>query len=341
MIFLCSFFTSEDYEVPIAIMFLITIIFLTLQDISLDAMAIKELRVPYLAGMTQAIMQTCGFVIGGLIFLKLTSSEFSSSIGLSGPITTPALLLRVISVLILVPTILLHFFYQERILPSERQVGTKSLCHIIKYYRTFLDPKTKYFRFMVMFLTFVQGFNFFAAGYEYELILGGFKKNTINTITNISLIPVTILAILCSPRIEKFGWMRCVMIYMGIRWSLYAFLLATFPKATDSSSVFVSVPFVSIAYFLIQGLDTFMFILNSILINGLPVMGVSGMFITMLNSGANFGQLKAPALALISKWNWRGCSIMGLAIQVAIILLLQKGYNLANSAPLGLPDELT
>ena len=91
--------------------FLVAILFITLQDISLDAMAIKELRIPYLAGMTQAILQTCGIILGGLIFLKLTSKEFASSIGLEEPITSPSFLLKMISLVILGPTILLHFKY--------------------------------------------------------------------------------------------------------------------------------------------------------------------------------------------------------------------------------------
>lgn len=59
-------------------MFLICIVFLiTLQDISLDALAIKELRLPHLVGFLQAIMQTSGVIIGSLLLLKLTSMEFA------------------------------------------------------------------------------------------------------------------------------------------------------------------------------------------------------------------------------------------------------------------------
>ena len=72
----------------------------------------------------------------------------------------------------------------------------------------------------------------------------------------------------------------------------------------------------------------------------MPVMGVSGMFITMLNSGSNFGQLKAPALALIDVWGWRICSIIGLTLQVFLIIGFPKFFNLANSSPYGLPAEL-
>ena len=41
MIFIASFATSEEYEVALALIFLLAVFFITLQDISLDALAIK------------------------------------------------------------------------------------------------------------------------------------------------------------------------------------------------------------------------------------------------------------------------------------------------------------
>ena len=41
MLFISSFFTQPTHQVGIAVCFLLTILFITLQDISLDAMAIK------------------------------------------------------------------------------------------------------------------------------------------------------------------------------------------------------------------------------------------------------------------------------------------------------------
>ena len=49
------------------------VFFVTLQDISLDAMAIKELKKASLVGMLQSVMQTTGVLIGSACFLKLTS----------------------------------------------------------------------------------------------------------------------------------------------------------------------------------------------------------------------------------------------------------------------------
>ena len=49
------------------------IFFITVQDISVDGLAIKELKVPHLVAMLQGVAQTFGIVIGGLILIKATS----------------------------------------------------------------------------------------------------------------------------------------------------------------------------------------------------------------------------------------------------------------------------
>jgi MFS family permease len=135
LLLVASFLTDEDHEVPLAILFIFTIFFLTLQGISLDAVAIKELKIPTLTALIQGITKTVGLVVGGLCFLKATSAEFAEQIGLSGPMTTPAVMLRVVCGLIFIPTVLIHFGYSERILDSERTVWEKSMLEIVGYYR--------------------------------------------------------------------------------------------------------------------------------------------------------------------------------------------------------------
>ena len=53
-------------------------------------------------------------------------------------------------------------------------------------------------------------------------------------------------------------------------------------------------------------------------------MGLSGMFITMLNSGANFGSLGAIHLYLTGIWGWHISAILGLALQAVLIILFPK-----------------
>lgn len=83
MLFLGSFFMEDKYQTSLGWIFIFTVSFVTMQDISLDAMAIKEMKIPHLVGRTQTIMQTGGFIIGSLVFLKGCSTEFANSLGFS------------------------------------------------------------------------------------------------------------------------------------------------------------------------------------------------------------------------------------------------------------------
>ena len=55
------------------VMMVLSVFFIALQDISLDALAIKELKIPNLVGMLQAIMSTLGVIFGSVFLLKSTS----------------------------------------------------------------------------------------------------------------------------------------------------------------------------------------------------------------------------------------------------------------------------
>jgi len=68
------------------------------------------------------------------------------------------------------------------------------LSNIYFSYKIFFDLKSKYCRTILFLLIINQGFNFFLAGYDYELVKAGFSRNTNNTIQNIIAIPVNIIA---------------------------------------------------------------------------------------------------------------------------------------------------
>lgn len=131
-----------------------------------------------------------------------------------------------------------------------------------------------------------------------------------------------------------------MLTYLIVRWVCYAFVLLTFPNNQDTQSFSINIYFVSVFMFLFNFLDTFYFILNSFFINSFPIMGLSGMFITMLNSGANFGQLKAPSLALIGIWGWKACSIGGLILEIGILIVYPWAYKKIELAQLGVDAEL-
>ena len=73
--------------------------------------------------MLQGVAQTLGIVIGGLVLIKATSQEFASSVGLSHPITTAPVMLRIFAAMIVVPLILIHFRYEETLLESEKRAN--------------------------------------------------------------------------------------------------------------------------------------------------------------------------------------------------------------------------
>ena len=74
MIFVGSFVTGQNQEIGLAILLIIAIFFITVQDISVDGLGIKELKVPYWVAMLQTVAQKIGIVFGGLVLLKATSS---------------------------------------------------------------------------------------------------------------------------------------------------------------------------------------------------------------------------------------------------------------------------
>jgi len=69
-------------------------------------------------------------------------------------------------------------------------------------------------------------------------------------------------------------------------------------------------------------------------------MGLSGMFITMMASCWNFGQLKSPSLALIGVWGWKNCSIAGLVLQTGLIAAYPWAYKWMMSGEFGVDAEL-
>ena len=88
----------------------------------------------------------------------------------------------------------------ETKLKREYESIQQPLSEILCSYKAFFKWESKYFRTVVFLLIMNQGFNFFNAGYEYELIKAGFSRNTSNTIQNIIIIPVNIIACYATSR---------------------------------------------------------------------------------------------------------------------------------------------
>ena len=68
--------------------------------------------------MIQSWSEVFGILVGGLILLKLTSQDFADLIGLAEPITTPRVVFTCFCIIILIPLLLIHFKFHEKILES-------------------------------------------------------------------------------------------------------------------------------------------------------------------------------------------------------------------------------
>lgn len=174
-----------------------------------------------------------------------------------------------------------------------------------------------------MFIFYIQGFNYFIAGFEYELIHAGFKRNTLNTITNFNIIPISFITYILSDRVGQISPYKILLIYMVIRWVFYLFAYITFP--TDNISV-------AIIVFIFQALDNFKFFIVTVIVNQFPVSGISGMLITMLVSSANFGSFKAIAMYITGKFGWTTVAGFGLALQIGIMLVYSQFYRLVEKS---------
>ena len=193
-------------------------------------------------------MSTLGFIFGSLFLLKSTSLEFAKSINLEEAIAHPSTILRAIGLCLLIPSVIIHFLYEETSLKSEKKIMKKSFCSIIKVYRKFFDFKSRFSLTFFLLLLYIHGFTYIEAGYEYELIKAGFVKNTLNTITNISLVPISILAFIFSSKIDaKNDGNLCMllMVFLCVKWVLFSSIYVAFPT---------NVPSVAFIYFSLQAL---------------------------------------------------------------------------------------
>lgn len=119
---------------------------------------------------------------------------------------------------------------------------------------------------------------------------------------------------------------------MILKETLVFFIVSFFP--TDILPICV-------IYFFGQGLDIFRSLIISILVNSFPVNGISGMLITMLVSGANFGALKTFPLILTGKIGWRACASIGLIVQLMIISIFPLIFRKAEEGAFNLDAELS
>ena len=83
-------------------------------DVALDALAVKELEDPNLAGYLQANTQGLGSIIGSIIVINAARPDYWTYLGIKGVLCSTQTLLIVIAGIGFVSGLLIHFLYKER-----------------------------------------------------------------------------------------------------------------------------------------------------------------------------------------------------------------------------------
>jgi hypothetical protein len=70
----------------------------------------------------------------------------------------------------------------------------------------------------------------------------------------------------------------------------------------------------------LNSLSTLSFLFDATLINTYPVVGLEGLYVTMLNSCRNLGSNSTMHLKVIQLVGWRTATMVGFGIQVGLLL---------------------
>lgn len=205
---------------------------MSLQDIALDGLSIKEMKSRSRMSTYQNVFQSTGIVLGSLGLLKLTSMDFAKSIGLNAPISNLRVVLIGIAIMLLIPSVLIHFLYEETYVHEETIPRHTSVWRVYGAYRCYLYPSFRYFRQGLFLLFYYQGVNFFISGYNYELINHGFSRDTMNDIDNINLIPLTLLAFFLGMYSNYLGFTKSIMTIQFLFLINFLYMYIFFPTTT-------------------------------------------------------------------------------------------------------------
>ncbi len=164
-------------------------------------------------------------------------------------------------------------------------------------------------------LIYNQGFNFYEAGYDYELIRAGFSRDNSNTISNLVAIPVLMLTFKITQMISKHGPTTSLRIVLFFICMIYAFNTIVFPLRPWA---------IVLTQFISQTLLTSKAMVIFIYLYSFPLHGFTGMFITFILSIWNLGEIKTLNTLAIDRFGWKLCSMIGLSLQIIIISTLPE-----------------
>lgn len=187
----------------------------------------------------------------------------------------------VLSILMMVPTIIIHFKFVETYSEAEEKTMQSSLCEVYSIYKYFFMKDYRYCRVLIFNLIYYQGSNFFYAGYPYELIKAGFSKNTMNTIDNVQVIIISILMFFFGAKANAMGFVKSYTFVLSIIVLTSLYLWFFFPL--DIVPIFIT-------NFILQIFFQWNFLLSTNICAYFPETGATGMIYTMSASTSNLGK---------------------------------------------------
>ena len=220
-------------------------------------------------------------------------------------------MLTSISLLIGLGCLLMHFYFAETRLEEEEEAAEKPLWKIYSMYKVFLWPSYRYFRTFWFMSLYYQGFNFFLAGYNYEMIGKGFSRDLLNTIDNCNIVFQLLLVYFFGKYANHWGFARSLQLNFAMILMVLLPLWIWFP---------VSVLPVSATSFLMGVLSQWEFLIAVSINAHFPEMGITGMIYTGNASGFNLGRMVSLHTALLQHKSWRFWAALGMGLQVLIIL---------------------
>ena len=182
-------------------------------------------------------------------------------------------------------------------------------------YKTFINFKSKYFRQALVYLLILQGVNFYAFGYQVELMNNGFSKETLNTIDNLLMFPLLVITYFFSSlktSSRKLFYMR-TMLCLRLAWQIVGFMIPYHTNWSIAAYSFVS-----------NCMAWMIYIIDMNTSNSFPLSALSGMFVTVLYSCRNLGNNGTIHLKIISWIGFSPAVMIGFAYTGLMILLLPK-----------------
>lgn len=114
-------------------------------------------------------------------------------------------------------------------------------------------------------------------------------------------------------QINKFGLERSLIATLFAQCLLYTFNITVF---SQNPKLLIFTQFFALTFI------TFKNMVLYIIINSFPIHALSGMYITIMLSVWNLGELKTLNTLIIDIFGWKSCAIFGICLQLVIIFFI-------------------